>query len=859
MFKASLENKMIRALQRLVPLLGSLALVACGGGGSDSGGAIQPPQTVSVAVSSSQSTLGVNSLSDIAFNVTRRGTGVPDGTVVSLSVDNPALGQVGAASGDNQAFNNSAQAATAGGVARFRFKSTRQTGTVVVRASVNDPQTPSVNITGQTSISLNGGPTKHNRLTMVADRTQIPINLEGVPPSCRGYPYQAEVVVTWRNLRGELVTLPVDDDAMRASWTSAANVGALGIPDDPETTDINECELFLASTGLALNAGRATVFARSLGFQGTGTLTVGVRDLDTGEDLSAEMEFTMISGVPNMPASLDIVPQGSASYVQTDRAVRVFVNDGAGSPVPNPEQGGVAWNNVRLEILNPQGERLRTTSASGATQEGTVVNTRTANGIASAIFISSTREGPVTLRATADRADNNIDNGIQNAVTAENTIVVSDGQLFSLTITSPFIDSLFVNESDFGGAPDGSYSVIMSAVATDRLGNPVRPGTVIDFGLIDAPIQGAPDGGSGPFAISGGNGDPQEGGTLFTAANGAFTTAGGGAGPGDALVLFGRSVAGNRDLEMARVIQSVTGPGSLTVTRRFNLNDDTGGSVNNGGVIPYAIGRATIGNIGQSAATNDLGVATTLMTYPVSRLGASVIVWAQGNGRVVAGGPKTVADVELTAYPAAGPANLVAVPEVISANTPAQVTVCLSDANDVPVRGASIGFAFQALGGGTGTANGAASGTVGPTQANGCVAVAVSTLGIDAGSGQPALVFFAFGAQAVVEIEGGNEPEPPSPAVNLVINIEGTGTGNVAISSSSTGFSPSRPGGNASCLYDDAPCTIGMTQGATAGLTAQPTGGSVFVAWSGDCTGTNVATSVVMSSPRTCTATFNAP
>lgn len=859
MFNESLENKMIRALQRLVPLIGSLALVACGGGGSDSGGAIQPPQTVGVTVSSSQSTLGVNSLSDVVVNVTRTGIGVPDGTVVSLSVDNPSLGQVGAASGENQSFNNSAQATTSGGVARFRFKSTRQTGTVVVRASVNDPQTPTFNVTGQTSITLNGGPSNDTRLTLVADRLQIPVNLEGVPPSCRFNPYQAEVEVTWRNLRGELVTAPTDEDAMRASWNSAANVGALGIPDDPETTDINECEIYFISTGLAVNAGRATVFARSLGFQGTGTLTVGVRDLDTGEDLSAQLEFQIVSGVPNMPASIAIVPQGSASYVQTDRSVRIFVNDGAGSPVPNPTQGSTAWNNVRVEILNPQGERLRTTNAAGATQEGTVVSTRTQNGIANVIFVSGTREGPVTLRVTADRADNNVDNGIQNALTAENTIVVSDGQLFSLTLTSPFIDSLFVNASDFGSAPDGSYSVIMSAVATDRLGNPVRPGTVIDFGLIDAPIQGAPDGGFGPFAISGNNGDPQEGGTLFTAANGAFTSAGGGAGPGDALVLFGRSVAGNRDLEMARVIQSVTGPGSLTVTRRFNFNDDTGNSVNNGGVIPYAIGRATIGNIGQSAATNELGVATTLMTYPVSRLGSSVIVWAQGNGRVVAGEPKTVADVELTAYPAAGPAVLTAVPEQISANQQATVSVCLTDANQVPVRGARIGFAFQSLGGGTGGITGSSGGTIGPTDSNGCVLANVSTSGVTDAGGDPALIFFAFGAQATVEITGADNGGGPGETFTLTVDMIGSGTGNVAVTSSTSSFSPPRPGGSALCLYADRPCTFNFVSNSAAGLTAIPTNGSTFVQWSGDCTGNLAGTQVVMTADRSCTAEFSAP
>src|SRR5690606_7732592 len=123
----------------------------------------------------------------------------------------------------------------------------------------------------------------------------------------------------------------------------------------------------------------------------------------------------------------------------------------------------------------------------------------------------------------------------------------------------------------------------VAIVATDRLGNPVLPGTTITFGLIDEPQQF----GVGDFFLSGLDGNPQEGGTNFTAPGGAFLTAGGGAGPGDALVLFGEDLIGNRDHESARRIVSVNSQTSLTVKRRFNHNDTTGSVVNSGPVLPY--------------------------------------------------------------------------------------------------------------------------------------------------------------------------------------------------------------------------------------------------------------------------------
>jgi hypothetical protein len=857
---------MMRALLRLVPILSCLGLVACGGGGGDSGGAAQPPQPVALSVNVGSSSLGVTSITDVVVNVSRRGTGVPDGTPVTLSVDQPSMGQVGAATGENQSFNNSASAPTTGGQARFRFKSSMATGTVQLRASVADPGAQPATAT----ISLNGGPSNDTRLTLQANRQTIPVNAEGLPPSCRDFPYQAEVTVTWRNLRGELVTAPEDEEAMRAVWTSEDNVGALSTPDDPDT-DENECEMYFASTRVVMNAGRGTVLVRSLGNAGSGRLTVSVVDQDTGENLSAEMPFTMTSGVPGIPGTVRVAQEGPPAYVQgsggsTSRQLRIFVDDGAGNPVPNPVSGSTSYNNVRLEILDQEGERLSVTTAAGVTQEGHTVSTRTFNGVAGALFRTANRQGIVRIRATADRADNNVDNGITDPVVGEGSVVVSDGQLFSVTLTTPVMDSLFVNrthvllpEDDDENAPaDGTYSLIVSAIATDRMGNPVLPGTTLQFGLIDSPLAA-----NGNFALFGMNGDPQEGGTLFSASNGAFTTAGGGVGPGDTLVLFGKDVTGNEDLEGSRVVQSVSSATSLSVTRRFNFNDHTGQSVNRGPVVPYAIGRAQVGNIHESARTNANGVATVYMNYPVTHLGRAAIVWVQGNGAVVSGEPKTVGDVEFYSFAGLAPAQLMAAPESITANQASHVMVCLSDARGEAMRGASIGFAFQGLTSGSGSITGqGSSGVVGPTDASGCVGVTAVTTGIQAGGGNPSLVFFVGGAQAVVEIVGGEEPEDPgsTETVTLTVNITGE-TGNVQLSSSENSFSPPRPSGLATCERTStaAPtttCTYEIVLGRSVGLTAMPTGGSAFGAWSGDCAGGAATVSQLMNGDRSCTANF---
>ncbi len=862
---------MKRALLRLVPLISCLALVACGGGGSDSGGAIQPPQTASITVTPASTSLGVSSITDVQVRMIRNGQPTGNGQTVTLTVSPANLGQVGAAAGANQSFGNSASAVVSGGVANFRFKSTQATGTATLTASASDPNTPNTTISGTSSIQLNGGPSNDTRLTLQVSRTTLPTNPNFIAPFI-GSPYEVEVAITWRNLRGELVVPAEDDVEFGAAWQSPnQGTGAIGRNDDPETTDINEYLIFFQSVGVPVNSGRGTVYVRSTPQAGSGRLTVSAVDPDTGENLSAVLDFNFSSGAPALPAAIGVTQTGSAAYVvgsggPTSRQLQIFVNDGAGSPVPNPQTGGTAFNNVRLEILNAEGERLSTVGASGANQTGTVVFTRTFNGVAGALFLAGSRQGSFTVRATSDRADNNVDNGITDPVVGEGTVVVSDGRLFSVTLTSPALESLFVNRPDIivpGDnvplpPPDGTYSLTIGAIATDRLGNPALPGTQLQFGMIDSPLTGFPNLGGGEFAMFGLNGDPQEGGTLFTATGGQFTTAGGGAGPGDTLVLFGRDVPGNRDLEGSRVVGSVNSADSLTVTRRFNLNDDTGASVNNGPVLPYAVGRATVGNIGASATTNDIGVATTTLNYPVSQLGRNAIVWVQGNGPVVAGEAKTVGDVEFFRFAGVGPGVLTAAPNSITANTSAQVVVCLSDARGEAIQGVDIGFAFEGLETGNGTADGqTGSGAVGPTNANGCVFVAVSTNAIEAGDGDPQLRFFSGGAEAIVEIVGGIEPAPPATPVTLTINIVGTGTGNVIASGSSNGFSPPQPGGSVLCLNDNAPCTITFVPGTVVGLTAVPTGASSFTLWSDACMGTNINTSVTMSASLTCTATFD--
>ncbi len=598
------------------------------------------------------------------------------------------------------------------------------------------------------------GPPQAGSITLTASRTTLPLNPNNTLPY-PGSPYTAEVSFTYRNNAGVITALTSD-----ATFTSSsAFTVSLSPPDDPATPTINELATRVVSFHTATNNGSYVFFATSYDVAGTSTITASATDPTTGLTVSKTLVFT-VQGAPPLPGSVSLSASPSVVYVAggggvTNSVISAQVRDGANQPVPDP--GSV--QNVKFEIVGDAGGGILS-SPSGSGQS---VNASTTAGIATVSFQAGTilPPGPVQIRATADRSDNNVSNGIADPISATTSVAVSDGKLFGLVITSPDLEAITANHVFEGvdatgnpiGGLDGSYSFTISALATDRQGNPVVPGTTIQFGVIDAPLSGFPGTGGGVFDIAGGDGNPQEGGRVFTAPTGHFTTAGGGAGPGDTLLVFGDLVTGNSDLENARVVQSIANATNLTVTSAFNLNDTTGSSVNYGAVLPYVIGRATEVNITASGTTNAIGVASTKLNYPVSRLGKQTIVWAQGNAATSAV-VKTVTDIEPVRVPGVAPSLLTVSPTPISGNTTTPVTACLVDAYNSPIQGAYIGFSFSGLGVGTGKIDGSTgSGVIAaPTGVDGCTTGILVTSGVSSADAGAKVIFTAGGTPVVVPI-----------------------------------------------------------------------------------------------------------
>lgn len=769
---------MTRIIRKFALAIAAIGLASCGGGGGD-GGTFNPPPAVTpapptITISAQATATTPNSLVPVTVRV-NAGNGGPiaDGTVVTLQVLQSGSGLVSVIA-PTPAIGERVTATTAGGNANFRFHS-RALGGATIQASITEPTPPARVITQSQAFTISPGPPSDPRLSLAPVTTTLPVNPQNFPPFI-GSPFMSEVTVTWRTIDGALVS--AGDRTVAAAVTPVNPTGGFSTLDDPETDDVNEFLVRLGGGPVDVIAGRATLFLHSFDLPATATLTVTAVDPQLGDTVFAVLEYRIVSGVPALPGSVVIAPTDeSPVFIQggagpTTKPFQVQVFDGTPALVPNPPAG---VNNVRVELVpgSQGGDRLRAVNAAGATVDGASIASRTINGVASFQYVSGSRSGLVTLRATADRADNNVDNGITDPVTSTRQIIVSDGRAFDVVITSPRPNSITVNPVGGGLTtvppgttptippnPNGSYSLTVSALVTDRFGNPVPPGTPVSFGLIDAPQD------NGNFVIAGLDGNPQEGGTLFTAPGGQFTTAGGGAGPSDTLLVFGKSRVGNRDLENARAIASILSPTSLTVRDRFNFNDDTGVAVDSGPVLPYVIGRATIGNIRAVGITDQNGVASTLMTYPVSRLGRDAAVWAQTQGDFVQGTPETPTDIAELAFAGVAPLRVTAAPEAIIGNRSQTVRVCVLDALGEGLEGVSIGFSFNLGDGGSGSVNGVAGSGQIPqvTAEDGCVSATVTTTGVTQSTTARSVVFFVNESRATVAISVGQQILQASPS-----------------------------------------------------------------------------------------------
>ncbi len=496
----------------------------------------------------------------------------------------------------------------------------------------------------------------------------------------------------------------------------------------------------------------ALIFAGCGGGGGSGGSSTGgfTAEGDSIRFGGVRVEKSLLPANLNLEQPSLLLPYTTAVIFKVERR-----NDGSEVPDGTPVQ--VTVEGVKhggISVLNdPATNEDEFSNLMGS------LSTETSGGLVRVFFTSFSEPGEATIIAS-----------VQDPVSGNNKIakatirVTSDQRpVAALTFTGPFVNAILTGATRFGdgNVQNGAYSRVISVIASDADGNPVNPGTQINFFLIDGPLTGYPESGTGAFFVAGNNGDPLEGENQFDALDGNFVSKG--VLPFDRLVLDGgqrsdNPVPDNRFHTGIRVIENVASQTTLFIQEPpFNMGPD------NGPTVPYLIGRPQSGTILSPSFTDVNGVAETLLTYPVSRLGQTAVLVACTSASTVCTVLNTCdatgancGSVYLGASDGTNVSLTTSVPQgqQLKANSSTDVTLCLKDPNFAPLPATTIDYAIGNTGAATVTVNGN-SATVGTlnTGSDGCVTVPVASSGQVPGSQPVPVSFDAEGVATPVTLE----------------------------------------------------------------------------------------------------------
>lgn len=495
----------------------------------------------------------------------------------------------------------------------------------------------------------------------------------------------------------------------------------------------------------------------------SGKTVVGSTQITVGSPISTGLPATITA--TNVTGNIFVANQGKIDNAQ----IQISVADPANQPVSNPPA-----QNVQVELLNPAVGAVLV-GQGGAT--GSIVRTTTTNGITVVGLRAGTTPGTANLRISADALDNNVENGIQNPIIDDVSVSISDGRAAAIVMTGPFVDAIKANVVTLPlgtgeSFQDGTYLRLVSALVTDNLGNPVA-NSEVKFSLIDSPIQDYPAA-TASFVMSGIDGNPSEGGNRFDAPAAKFL---GLTFDGtqiarvlrtDRLVLTPDSQGIDRALIGSRIISDVLSNTSLLVTSPFAA------SPNNGAAVPYVVGRAQFGVVGAVAYTNAQGVASTFLTYPVTRLNQPALITAEADNGI--------SNVFRAAYVGILDYSMVSSVENVRAGNKTPVTLCVRDANSVPVP-TGISFVGNSANVKVLNLDGTEASSL-STGANGCVSFIIDASTYSGTTDQP-LIFTAGGTSAkatiTVKSQGAGEMfvlsavTNASPAIIKVVLLDESG------------------------------------------------------------------------------------
>lgn len=303
-------------------------------------------------------------------------------------------------------------------------------------------------------------------ISVVAAKTSLPLNLARYPAGIGAEaPFTTTVYV---NAKKGDAAIPGGEDIFACNTTYGLDSGPLYYLDgDDEHEDEDGNPLAYRSITLGSNAGGNSFHFHAGDQAGVATITCSVEDPRDKRQVSASVQITVGGGagsgkaasIAGVVAYPTLGTQNNLSNLRTSTAIQAFVWDDANQPVPNP---GAA--NLQVELLwsgAASGARLLNEAQSGST-----LQTRTVGGVAQFALASGTSPGPLLMRLTTDRLDNDVSNGVQDAiqqllvVSSIDRLLSSPPTLAPTTLTAQNAQAFAAALTASGGTPPYTWQIL---------------------------------------------------------------------------------------------------------------------------------------------------------------------------------------------------------------------------------------------------------------------------------------------------------------------------------------------------------------------------------------------------------------
>lgn len=270
------------------------------------------------------------------------------------------------------------------------------------------------------------------KISLRADTVALPVNIGNIGPSIgTNAPYTTVLHVTATEGGNPIIGTK---DAFACNIDAGVNVGALYYLDgDPaHETDVNGQKVPNAYRSITLdsNSGGNSFHFHAGNTRGVATITCSITNPRDNQVSATSVQIVVGNGgapAVGMPASVALEAasgylgaQNNPNNVRNTVSLQAMLRDEVGQWVAD-----TSTPNLQVYIQASD-------AAAGARlirdrQSGTVIMTNTRNGIADFSLSSGSNIGVITLVLVADRADNNVANGIQDPIIQRMVIPVVNG------------------------------------------------------------------------------------------------------------------------------------------------------------------------------------------------------------------------------------------------------------------------------------------------------------------------------------------------------------------------------------------------------------------------------------------------